>query len=492
MKSTSNLVAAVILAATCPGQGAASPTFTQDIAPLVYANCTRCHRQGEAGPFELITYRDVRKRAANLLAVMEDRLMPPWHPEPGFGHFRNELRLEDAQIATFRAWMEGGRLEGPADAMPPLPDFPQGWQLGEPDLVLETSGAFPVPAGGRDIYRNFSLPLDLPEDKWLTAMEVRPGDRAVLHHVLVFLDENQQGRDLDGRDGKPGYRGRGAARARMVAGWAVGGQPEHLPQGLGIKIPAGSDLTLQSHLHPVGRPTAERTKIGLYFADAPPARAVVSVQLPAFFGFLAGIDIPAGEDDWLLEDRFELPCDVEALTIGGHAHMLCRSMKMHAVLPDGTDVPLLSIPDWDFDWQSRYTFAAPVLLPEGAVIHSQLRYDNSAANLDNPNSPPKRVRWGRETTDEMGSVTLLVTPRDQADLRKLERAVRMQPRGGMQDRIARQVERRFPSLDKDGDGKLDRDEVPRTLRRLFERLDRDGDGGLTLEEAKGLGRMGRR
>jgi len=485
-------IMAVLVAALCAHAQQDAPTFTEDIAPLVYRHCTSCHRPGEAGPFELITYRDVRKRAANLLAVMEDRLMPPWHPKPGYGRFRNEQRLDDAEIATFRRWLEAGKPEGPAAAMPKLPAFPSGWQLGEPDLVLQTSAAYPVPAGGRDIYRNFSLQLDLPEDRWLTAIEVRPGDREVLHHVLVFLDEDQAGRRLDGRDGKPGYRGRRTRQATMVAGWAVGGQPEHLPQGLGIRIPKGSDLTLQSHLHPSGKATEEQTTIGLYFADEPPQRTVVSVQLPAFFGFLAGIDIPAGEPDWVLQDRFELPCDVDAITIGGHAHMLCRSMKMHAVLPNGDEVPLLHIEDWDFDWQNRYTFAEPVRLPKGAVVHSELHYDNSEQNPDNPNVPPKRVRWGRETTDEMGSITLLVVPKREQDLELLQRALRQQPARRARDRVAQTVEQRFGSYDKDGNGTLSRREVPRSLRRFFGRLDRDGDGELTLDEAKALARLRRR
>ena len=481
----------ISLPALCLAQES-RPTFTEDIAPLVYKNCTACHRPGEAGPFKLIAYRDGRKRADNLLSVMEDGFMPPWHPEPGYGHFRNEMRLDKEQVATFRAWVEADKPEGPAAALPALPDFPVGWQLGEPDLVLKVSAAFPVPAGGPDIYRNFALQLDLAEDKWLTAIEVRPQDREVLHHVLVFLDQEQAGRELDGRDGSPGYRGRRTGRAPLVAGWAVGGQAEHLPQGLGMKIPKGSDLTLQSHLHPSGKATEEQTTIGLYFAAGPPKRSLGSVQLPAFFGFLAGIDIPPGDADWVMRDEFKLPCDVDAVTIGGHAHMLCRSMKMHAVLPSGEEVPLLHIPDWDFDWQTRYTFAEAVRLPKGAVVPSELHYDNSADNPDNPNVPPKRVRWGRETTDEMGSLTLLVTPAKQQDVKVLQRAVREHPRRGARDRVSRQVDQRFAQLDKDGNGTLSKAEVPRSLKRFFDRLDRDGDGELTREEARGLAAMRRR
>tara|TARA_R110002072_G_scaffold4174_7_gene29603 strand:+ start:6567 stop:8045 length:1479 start_codon:yes stop_codon:yes gene_type:complete len=487
------LLAAAFLAVLLPGQQSAKvPTFTEDIAPMVFASCTKCHRPGEAGPFSLRTYRDVSKRARNLLSVIEDRIMPPWHPAPGYGQFRNEQRLSDKQIAMFRSWVEAGTPEGPAASLPELPEFPVGWQLGEPDLIIKTSGAYPVPADGRDIYRNFSLPLDLAEDQWLTAMEVRPGDREVLHHVLLFLDADKAGRAKDGRDGKPGFRGRGAGRAQMVAGWAVGGQPEHLPQGLAIKLPKGCDLTLQSHLHPTGRNTEEQTTIGLYFAKQPPKRSIVSVQLPPFFGFLAGLDIPAGEDDFRLQDSFELPCDVDAVTIGGHAHLLCRSMRMYAVLPDQKQVPLVHIPDWDFDWQNRYTFAQSVRLPKGSVIHADIRYDNSKHNPDNPNVPPRRVRWGRETTDEMGSVTLLVTPADEGDLKSLHRAIRSQRSNAATTRVTNSVVNRFASYDKNVDGKLSKDEVPRQLRRFFARLDKDGDGALSLAEAKGLGALTRR
>ena len=487
------LLAITIFVALIPGQQEAKvPTFTEDIAPLVFASCTKCHRPGEAGPFSLRTYRDVSKRARNLLSVMEERIMPPWHPAPGYGEFRNELRLSDKQIAMFRSWVEAGTPEGPAESLPELPKFPEGWQLGEPDLIIKTSGAYPVSAGGRDIYRNFSLPLDLPEDKWLTAMEVRPGDREVLHHVLLFLDPSKQGRASEGRDGKPGFRGRGVGRSPMVAGWAVGGQPEHLPGGLAIKLPKGCDLILQSHLHPTGRKTEEQTTIGLYFAKEAPERSIVSVQLPPFFGFLTGLDIPAGEADFRLQDSFELPCDVDAVTIGGHAHLLCRAMRMHAVLPDGTEVPLVHIPEWDFDWQNRYTFAQSVRLPAGSVIHADIRYDNSENNPDNPNVPPRRVKWGRETSDEMGSLTLLVTPKDQGDLAELQRAVSQQLGKAATARVSNSVVKRFASYDKNGDEQLSQDEVPRQLRRFFGRLDKNGDGVLSLEEAKILGAFSRR
>lgn len=477
-----------------PGK-AAPTTFTEHVAPIVFRACANCHRPGEVAPFPLLTYADVKKRGRNVLAVVEDRHMPPWHPEPGYGSFRNDPRLADDEIATLRRWVQGGMPEGPPERLPPPPKFPDGWQLGEPDLVVRTSGAFEVPAKGRDIYRNFAIPLGLPEDKWITAIEVRPSARAVLHHVLVFLDEQREAQALDGKDGKPGFGGMRLPRAPMIAGWAVGGQPEHLPDGLAIKLPKGSDLVLQSHLHPSGKKEKEQTVLGIHFADRPPERTLVSIQLPPFFGFTANLDIPAGDADYRLRDQFELPCDVDAVSIGGHAHMLCRTMQMDALLPDGKEQPLLRIRDWDFDWQNRYTFAELVRLPKGALLRAELRYDNSKDNPDNPNRPPARVRWGRETTDEMGSITLLVVPADEQDLELLLRAVGQKNTERAVARAQEAIETQFARLDTNRDGKLAKDELPRGQRAFFDRLDQDRDGFLSRDEAKAiaglLGDLGR-
>lgn len=465
----------------------APPTFTEHIAPLVFHSCASCHRPGEAAPFPLLTYADVKKRGKNLLQAVEDRYMPPWHPEPGYGSFRNELRLPAADIELLRAWVKAGMPEGPPDKLPKAPTFPEGWQLGKPDLVVSTNGAFEVPANGRDIYRNFALPIGLPEDRWIAAIEVRPSARSVLHHVLIFLDEQRDGQDQDGKDGRPGFSGMRLQRAPMIAGWAVGGQPERLPDGLAIKLPKGSDLMLQSHLHPSGRKEKEQTTIGLYFSKEPPTRTLVSIQLPPFFGFTAGLDIPANDADYRLKDSFELPCDVEAVSVGGHAHMLCSSMKMFGELPDGKETPLLHIANWDFDWQNRYTFAAMVPLPKGAVVRAELRYDNSKDNKNNPNNPPKRVRWGRETTDEMGSITLLVVPKDEADAELLLRAVGKKNAERAIARAERAVDEQFDTYDKNRDGKLSQEEVPRQLRMFFARLDTNKDGSLSKEEARAIG-----
>ena len=472
--------------APAPAAAAAGPNYHEHVAPILLKHCASCHRPGEVAPFPLLSYADARKRGRNLLQVVEDRYMPPWHPAPGYGSFRNEMRLADAQITTLRNWVKAGMPEGPPEKAQKPPAFPEGWQLGEPDLILRTSGAYEVAASGRDVYRNFAIPVGLAEDKWITAIEVRPGSRAVLHHVLVFLDERGEGQALEGKDGKPGFGGMRLQNAPLIATWAVGGMPEHLPEGLAIKLPKGGDLVLQSHLHPSGKKEKEQTTIGLHFADKPPTRTLVSIQLPPLFGATAGLDIPAGEKDYRLQDRFELPCDVDAVQIGGHAHQLCTSVKMFAETKDGKEVPLLHIPAWDFDWQNTYTFRDLVRIPKGATLRSELRYDNSAANPNNPNKPPKRVRWGRETNDEMGSVTLLVVPADEKDVGALLAAVGGKNAERAIARAEKVVDEQFDTFDKNRDGKLAKDELPRQMRMFFDGLDKDGDGGLTRDEAKGI------
>ena len=486
------LLLAIVAAAQAPGTGAAAtaagraPTFTQDVAAIVFAHCAGCHRPGEVAPFPLLSYADAKRKGRMIKQVVDDRFMPPWHPEPGFGEFRNCLRLPDADVKTIDAWVDAGMPEGPKEALPALPKFPEGWQLGTPDLVVQMPKGFEVPAAGRDVYRNFVLPLSLPEDRWITAIEVRPSARAVLHHTLFFLDDNGEARRFDGQDGKPGYSGMRLQRGQPFGGWAVGGMPEHLPDGLAILLPKGRDLILQSHFHPSGRKETEQTTLGFYFAKAPPRRTIVPIQLPPFFGITAGIDIPPGDPKWRLEDSFTLPCDVDAVTVGGHAHTLLHTLRMQARLPDGKVEPLLLIGNWDFDWQNRYTYASAVRLPKGSVLEVELVYDNSSDNPNNPNKPPKRVHWGPQTTDEMGSITLMVVPADERDLQVLQTAVNQKMLEKALSRVGPMIEERFKELDKNGDGRISRDEVPARQRRFFDLLDTNHDGFLDKEEVKAM------
>jgi len=404
-----------------------SITFTQDIAPIVYQNCVTCHRPGEAAPFALITYEDVKKHAKTIAKVTESRYMPPWHAAHGYGEFADERRLTGEQIATIAAWVKNGMPEGDPAKLPAVPKFPDGWHLGTPDLVLQMPAGFELPASGPDVYRNFVIPTHLPEDKWVRAIEFRPSARKVVHHVLFAWDASGMSARRDGRDGKPGYSGMGTVgvagnNGGPLGGWAVGATPAFLPDGVALPLPKGSDLVLQMHFHLTGKPEVEQSTVGIYFTDKVPERRLWSVQIPALFGFGAGIDIPAGEKNYVIDDSLTLPVDMRAFFVGAHAHYLAREMKATATLPDGSTQPLLWIQDWDFNWQDRYFYKSPVMLPKGTRIDVHLRYDNSADNPRNPNpTSPVRVMWGEQSFDEMGSVNLAMQAVRASDEPELQR-----------------------------------------------------------------------
>ena len=374
--------------------------------------------------FSLLTYEDVRKRGRQIAGVTTKRIMPPWHADRGaVSTFREERRLAESEIAAFRRWFDAGMPSGNAALMPATPSFPSGWQLGPPDLIVELPAAYPVPADGPDLYRNFVIPAGLTEDTWVRAIELRPTARTVVHHVLYFSDTTGAARRADAADPEPGYQGMGGGlRHTPLGGWAMGQQPHAYPDGVALPLPKGADLILQFHFHPSGKPEAQRAQIGLYFADRAPARTLVNVQLPALFGFFADIDIPAGEPHFRVRDSFVLPVDVDGVAIGAHAHYLGRRLTMTATPPGGTPQTLLSIPNWDFAWQDRYFFEQLVPLPAGTRLDAEIEWDNSADNPANPSDPPVRVTWGEQSRDEMGSVTLQVLPRRQSDLETLQRA----------------------------------------------------------------------
>ncbi|MBA4190730.1 MAG: hypothetical protein C0467_22320 [Planctomycetaceae bacterium] len=403
-------------------------TFAEHIAPLVFDNCTSCHRPGQVAPFPLLTYADTRKHAKTMLAVMEDRYMPPWHPEPGHGEFRGDRRLTDAQIALFSKWVKSGMAEGDAKKTPAVPKFPEGWQLGEPDLIVKMDRPFEVPAEGADIYQNFVIPLNLAEDKWVTAVEFRATAPAVLHHVLYFLDDSGRARAKLSKDGQPGFAGMGFRPTGALGGWAVGATPVRLPEGLAYPLKKGSDLVLQTHFHLSGKAEKEVITVGLYFADKAPKRTLVNMPLPPVFGLFSNIDIPAGKELFKVTDSFTLPVDVDLVGVGAHAHYLGKTMKATATLPDGTEKKLFSIKDWDFNWQGQYLYKNLARLPKGTVVNAEVTWDNSAANPRNPSNPPVRVTWGEGSADEMGSVGFRVVAADEADTAKLREALQLRLR----------------------------------------------------------------
>ena len=408
---------------------AAAVTFSETVAPILYANCVTCHRPGEAAPFSLISYADARKKAKLIAEVTGSRYMPPWRAAHGYGEFADERRLTDAQIATLAEWVAQGMPEGDPRKLPALPKFPEGWHLGTPDLVLKMPASYELPASGPDIYRNFVIPTHLTENKWVRAIEFRPGARKAVHHALFAYDASGAAAKQDGKDGRPGFGGMGTAGVvggggGPLGGWAVGATPMFLPAGVALPLPKGADLILQMHFHLTGKPEIEQATVGIYFTDQAPERRLWSVQVPALFGFGAGIDIPPGVKDYVVEDSVTLPVDMKALFVGAHAHYLAKEMKATATLPDGTTQPLLWIKDWDFNWQDRYMYKTPVPLPKGTRIDVRLVYDNSADNPHHPSpSAPKRVLWGEQSFDEMGTVSVAMQALRAEDEPVLQRAL---------------------------------------------------------------------
>ena len=303
---------------------------------------------------------------------------------------------------------------------------------------------YTVPADGPDIYRNFVIPLNLSEDKWVRAIEFRPGVRTVVHHSLFFVDDTGSARKADAADPGPGFRRMSLALRRSggLGGWAVGGSPRQLPDGLAHKLPAGSDLILSTHFHPSGKEETGSSVVGFYFADQPPSKEFAGIQLPPLFGALAGVDIPAGQSDYTVNDSFDLPVAIRAFAVSAHAHYLGKKLKMTATLPGGDTQTLLWIKDWDFSWQDQYNFEDFVDLPAGTRIDASVVWDNSAENVNNPRNPPKRVRWGRESTDEMGSITLQVVAADPAQFSELTAAIKLHRREAAGQAIRKRLQTR--------------------------------------------------
>jgi mono/diheme cytochrome c family protein len=377
----------------------AAPTFDKDIAPMVYKNCATCHRPGEVAPFSLLTYGDAGKRAKQIARVTGDRIMPPWKAEEGFGEFANDRHLTAEQIALVQDWAEAGAPEGNSADLPPAPQFAEGWTLGEPDVVLEPDEDYQLAAEGPDIYRCFVVPTKFTENHYIRAMEVRPGNRKVVHHVIVHYDTTGAARELDARDPGPGYTSFGGVGFRsggMIGGWAPGNFPTFLPEGIGRMVPSGADLVMQVHYHRSGKPETDRTKVGLYFV-----KGTVDKRIRAKMVFKAPLRIPPGDSDYVVHASLPLEEDVTAYRVTPHMHLLGKEMKVTATLPDGTVLPLVHVTDWDFNWQTSYQFKTPLRLPAGSRVDLEAHYDNSAGNPVNPNTPPRLVHWGEQTTDEM-------------------------------------------------------------------------------------------
>lgn len=406
--------------ALAPACSAQTITFAHDIAPIVYEHCASCHRPGESGPFSLLTYEDVKKHAAQIATVTKSKFMPPWLPEAGYGDFADENRLTPEQIRKIGDWVAQGTPEGPESEIPPAPKFAEGWSLGTPDLIVEAPKAFTVPADGTDVYWNFVLSPNITKRRYVKAVEVRPGEKRIVHHANVIIDRSEWGKEQEASPGA-GFAGMELANRRSVFDpddghflfWRPGGAPYVEPDGLAWTLDPGNDLIVNTHMRPSGKPEQIRPTIGLYFTDKPQTKFPMLLQLE----YDNTIKIPPGVRDFPVSDDFKLPMDVDVLSVFAHAHYLATLMEGYATLPDGTRKWLIRIPQWDQSWQSVYRYREPVFLPKGTVISMRYHYDNSAANVRNPNHPPKLVEAGNHATDEMGHLWFQVLPRGAGDHR---------------------------------------------------------------------------
>ena len=457
-------------------KAAGVPTFNKDIAPILYQNCSNCHRPGEVAPFALLTYQDAAKRAAQLASVTQARIMPPWKATPGYGTFMDERRLSDQQIATIRDWASHGAPEGDPKTKPELPKFPDGWLGGQPDQVFKMTQAYTVPADGPDVFRCFVIPMNATEDEYVKMVEFRPGNAKIVHHAILFLDNSGSARKLETVPGQ-GYScvgGPGLDITGALGGWAPGSQPAPAREGIATTIKKGTDIVLQLHYHLDGKAESDQSIIGVTFTKTPPTKGATL--------FVLGnqrIDIPPGENHYVVKASGVLPMDVQALSIFPHAHYLAKDMKVNAYLPDGTTTPLIWIKDWDFNWQGAYRYASPVKLPKGTRLEMEYVYDNSAANPHNPSNPPLEVKFGEQTTNEMAFAfvsLMLDTPEQVPEFRRGTRAefiASMIENGVDEEALGKersgQLKMLFNAFDKNHNGKIDSDERQALVDFLIKR-----------------------
>jgi Tfp pilus assembly protein PilF len=387
-------------------------TFNHDIAPIIFHSCSSCHRPGEAAPFSLLMYSDVKKHARQIADVTRSRSMPPWLPEPQELKFADESRLTDAEIQRIADWVEQGAVEGDPKDLPLEPKFVEGWRLGTPDVIHTATKPVTLPPSGTDTYWNFIFPVPIDRTRWVKAVEIRPGDKRYVHHANILVDRAEESRS---RESEPGA-GFGGMEIRIESQvfdpdshllfWKPGTMPSAEPDGMALRLDKGTDLILNTHLQPSGKPEIIQPSIGLYFTDKPATKFPMLLQLEND----AKLAIPPGDKKFLVTDEFTLPVDVDLLGIYPHAHYLGKDIQAIAILPDGFKRTLIHIPHWNLNWQAVYRYAEPVILPKGTTVSLRYTYDNSDENPMNPNHPPIRVKGGNRSSDEMCHLWLQVLP----------------------------------------------------------------------------------
>ena len=373
-------------------------TFARDVAPILYTKCAGCHHEGEVAPFSLMSFEDARAKAPTIAAAVQQKFMPPWHAV-SHGEFLNDRSLTAAEIATLKEWSEAGSPAGDLSKAPKPPKFNGNWHIGKPDFSAKPVKPFEVAAEGPDIYRCFVVPTNFDSDRIVSDIELKPENRKVVHHIVVYVSTSGEARLKDGQDGQPGYSsfgGAGVATSGVLAVWAPGIEPITTPKNTGIQLPKGADIILQVHYHPTGKVELDQSEIGLKFSSKPVDKMIRT----SLFGSLL-ISIPKGSTNAEVKADMYLAAPITVYDMFPHMHKLGHDMRLTATLPNGTKTELSRVDHYDFNWQTRYIYRQPVHLPKGTHVEVVSHYDNSTANLNNPNNPPKPVWWGEQTTNEM-------------------------------------------------------------------------------------------
>jgi peroxiredoxin len=439
-------------------------TYSNQIARILQKHCVECHRAGEIAPFVLTSYDDVVGWGETMLEVIDDQRMPPWHADPKHGKFENARLMTSEEKTLLRAWVQAGSPEGDRSQLPQPRSFTKGWQLPkEPDLIINMRKTpYQVAAEGTVRYQHFRVNPGFKEDKWIKAAELMPGNRAVVHHILVAIAPSaSRGKEV------------AATRGEFLAAYVPGYRPPVFPDGMAKLIPAGSELIFQLHYTPIGSPQEDLSQLGLIFEDPKNIKKVVVTQQAVTHRF----EIPPHADNHRVESTSRrAPVEVELLAMMPHMHLRGKSFKFEARYPDGTTEVLLDVPRYDFNWQTSYRLSTPKKLPANSYIHCVAHFDNSEDNLNNPN-PNSRVRWGDQTWNEMmiGYFDVAIDVKAAGiDPLKPQRAA---------PTFASRILAAIKAFDKNKDGVLELKEVPKKHHVIFKKLDLNNDDKVTDEEA---------
>lgn len=448
-------------------------TYANQISRIVQRRCLECHRDGEIGPMDFTNYEDVAAWSDMMLEVISDRRMPPWHANPEHGQFTNDRSLSEEEIQQFKKWVESGNPLGDIAQLPEPVKYTVGWQLPrEPDVIIPVSPKpFKVKAKGTIEYQHFTHKLQFTEDKWIKAAEVKPGNRAVVHHVLVF-------------DRPAGGRGDIMPHRSFLVGYVPGGRFDPFPPGMAKRLPAGSELVFQVHYTSIGTEQWDQSQLGLVFEDNP-SQLTHEVQTTSVVDFL--FSIPPGAESHPSTAQLPRPLpDCELLSLTPHMHVRGKSFRYTATFPDGRKQILLDVPNYDFNWQTDYQFTNRMKIPAGTQILGEATFDNSEKNLNNPD-PTKWVMFGDQTWDEMmiGYMHVAI-PIDPSTGRARDSVLPKDAREEMPS-----MKEIFGRLDRDGDGKISREELPERIQPFFILMDTNKDKFITPDEFKppqGVGR----